>query len=356
MKRLQSQVILSPLGFLLIFFLSPLAEGVTLPLTMDSALALIGGSKEFLKMKTPLPLHSEGFQKGMNQGYWSGGTIMQGGSPIFSQLDVKITEKGKEIFSEINFTEDGRTFVTLVLPHQTSLKIQTLNDENTDSNTVIAKFTWEYHQIPSQAKRFVVKGGNGIAAFTPSLEGWIITDLELNLSEIPIPLTFEERSLEKKDIQKQQEIQRLEEEKKKAIRQKYRSFIRESKTPTEEIDQLEFKFSIVHPSTSLKREYHFIAKITDVHLRVQGTEKTGTTEAEYVYAFWFYDIEDISMGYNQEDNLHWVEIKNIFGKKALWGSENKHDILRAYNILETAKRNWDDKFRDAIQKNPFAIP
>ena len=83
MKRFQSQLILSPLGLLLIFLLSPFVEGNTRPLSSDSALAMIEGSKDYLKIKSPLPLHSEGFQKGFNQGYWSGGTIIQDGSPVF---------------------------------------------------------------------------------------------------------------------------------------------------------------------------------------------------------------------------------------------------------------------------------
>ena len=56
------------------------------------------------------------------------------------------------------------------------------------------------------------------------------------------------------------------------------------------------------------------------------------------------------------ENLHWVEIINKFGRKALWGSENKDDIQRAYDTLKSAKISWDNKFGGIIQKNPFANP
>ncbi len=356
MKPFRYALTLSALGFLLIFLLNTFVEGNTIPLSSNSALTMIKASKGYLKIIGPLPLHLEGFQKGMNQGYWSGETIIRDGSPVFSPLDVKITAKGEEIFNDIKVTPEGLTSVTLVRPPQPKLEIKTLYKENTESNTFKAEFTWKYHHIPHQAKRFVVRGGNGVAIFSSSLKGWMITDLKLDFSEIPAPLNSEERLLEKKDIQRQQELQRIEEEKKKAKQKKYWSLLRESKTPTQEIDQWEFKFSIDHPSTSLKRDYHFIAKITDVHLKVQGTEKTGTTEVDYFYTFWFNDIEDISMGYNPKDNLYWVEIINKFGRKALWGSENQDDIQRAYNTLTSAKISWDDKFGGNIQKNPFTFP
>lgn len=356
MKPLRYSLSFSGLVFLLILFLTTFVEGNTNPLSSDSALALIKTSRGYLKIIGPLPLHLEGFQKGINQGYWSEGIIIINGSPNFSPLEVKITAKGKEIFSEIEVTAEGLSFVTLVQPPQPKLEITNLYEKNPETNTIQVDFAWEYHQIPHQAKRFVIKGGNGVVVFSSSLKGWGVKDIHIKFSDTPASLNSEERRLETKDIQQQQEFRRIEEEKKKEIQNQYWSLVRKSKTPTQEIDQLEFKFSIKHPSTSLQRDYQFIAKITDVYLKVQGTEKTGTTEVEYFYTFWFNDIENISMGYTQKDNLYWVEILNKFGRKAVWGSEKQDDIQKAYDTLISAKSSWDYKFGSDIQKNPFTIP
>ncbi len=218
---------------------------------------------------------------------------------------------------------------------------------------MMVAFKWDYDHVSSAIRRFVVGGGSGTAFFSPSSDGWKTDKLELNFSKKPAPLSREERKLEEKDTEEQQAFQKRLEEEKREKKRKYWALLKDSKTPSQDLSEYHFQFTIVDSATSMKRAYDFTSKISDVDIKVDGVEQTGNTELPYQYTIWFNDIQSISLVFDPERNLHMIQIKSKYGKRLVWGAKEKDYIQEAYQTLQSAHANWKGKYSElADTKTP----
>jgi hypothetical protein len=67
---------------------------------------------------------------------------------------------------------------------------------------------------------------------------------------------------------------------------------------------------------------------------------------------WYNDIQEISQGFDSEPLLHWIKIKSKYGKRVLWGSEEKDFIAEVYQTLKTAHARWMEKYKEIAGQIP----
>jgi hypothetical protein len=327
------------------------APGETADLTQSTAALLIETSSKFSEVKSKLLLHKDGYQKGHEQGMWVG-RIVKDIEPFGQPSEpIHLTKRGSDFFDSIEVQPGGLAYVILKKPLNPLLKVIRITDVPLGQGLKEAQFTWEYVDLPSLVKRYVLRGGRGVGYFRSYDDGWRLDDLNINYLSEPAPQTAEERATEEREDREREALKRKREEEERVEKERLANLLRESKTPTRQVAQFEFHFTTVDSATLIKRSYNFVAKVSDVDIRVEGTERTGDTESKYGYTLWFEDISDMDVGYDPKRQLHWLRIKSIYGRIANWASENEAYITQAYQTVLSARERWRDKYREVVQKN-----
>lgn len=129
-------------------------------LTRNLAAKLIEGSEQFAGYTKNIAFHRTGFQKGIEQRVWD--------------RNRRLTARGTEVFESVS---PGGIFgggVALVLKHPATTRVNVTGIADVMMGTGIkeAHFEWRYLDLPSLAKRFVVKGGSGKAYIRRYDDGW----------------------------------------------------------------------------------------------------------------------------------------------------------------------------------------
>ena len=335
-----------------LFFETQGALGESKPLNREMALSLIRETREFSKITSQILLHRDGFQKGYEQGFWLGGIIEPNESVLSTPPEVKLTSKGSQFFDKIDMNPNGPNYVTLKKPLFPPTEIKNLIEVNGGKPELKVEFTWGYDTIPSTVKRFIVEGGSGFAILSQSPRGWRIKTIHLEYSNKPAVVPPEEIKSEERDKTEQDQLKKKREEEKQAKRKKFWFLLRESKTPSEQIADYQFHFTTLDRATSIQRIYDFTSTVSDVNIKVDGSEITGSTQLNYRYIFWYNDIQEISKGFDSDTNLHWIKIKSKYGKRVLWGSEEKDFIEEVYQTLKTAQARWVEKYKEIAGQIP----
>jgi hypothetical protein len=178
------------------------------------ALSFIRQTHEYSKITSQIQLHQDGFQKGYDQGFWSGGIIEPDESVVSIPPEVKLTPKGLLFFKNININPNGPSFVTLQKSQLPLTEIKNLTHLNREQPAVNVEFSWQYDTSPSTVKRFIVEGGLGTAILHHTPEGWRMETIRLDFSKRPAPISPEEKQLEEKDKNEQDTLRKKREEEK----------------------------------------------------------------------------------------------------------------------------------------------
>lgn len=350
-------------------------------LSREKAAAVINERMSKSEVKIKIALNSNGFQKGLQQGMW-----VWGGGPNLSETFAQLTERGKEIFQDIDYRayfQQGPGSITLKKPANVRIKVTGI------AKGSVAEFTWEYVALPSIVKRYVVRGGGGQADFALYDDGWRLKGFYHNYSDEPAPLTAKDRAEEAKDTQKWIEQQNALYEKKIVERQRILNLLKESKTPTQDIKQL--KFQETYDGTYDSGVIYTTIKVSDVgyswEKEIHNTDKrwnppTQTTSHESG-AYGFGDIGFRTSG--GEDPIYlkpiiksvWKKLKepikkgivifdsdwvdeptgnhelNVFARFGnapdRFISDNPDDTREAYNILNTAYTQWRERYTEIVK-------
>jgi hypothetical protein len=157
-------------------------------LSRDMATSLIDNHPEFLKIGVTPHANSHAIIDGFDQGFWDqNGNLMNKGYEIFSEglrygiLHLKIPIK-------LNVAE-----VTGI-----SDAVSPLGGEQNNLKEV--QFRWEYSDIEGATKRFVSRGGTGVALLRLFDDGWRVEKVETqNIIDDGFVLTSKEQQAADKD-------------------------------------------------------------------------------------------------------------------------------------------------------------
>jgi hypothetical protein len=215
------------------------APGETADLTQSTAALLIETSSKFSEVKSKLLLHKDGYQKGHEQGMWVG-RIVKDIEPFGQPSEpIHLTKRGSDFFDSIEVQPRGLAYVILKKPLKPLLKVIRITDAPLGQGLKEAQFIWEYVDLPSLVKRYVVRGGSGVGYFRPTDDGWRLDDLNINYLSEPAPQTAEERATEEREDREREALKRKREEEERVEKERLANLLRESKTPTRQVAQFD---------------------------------------------------------------------------------------------------------------------
>ncbi len=170
-------------------------------LTRDLATQLIKESETFQKKQGNIKFHKTGFDK-MKKHEMLEMIIV--GKGYFKQRELQVKNEYQNIFSLgyiKSYTSHKKYIIMLNNPVPIKLtEVTGITDAATGKGVKEAQFVWEYSELPSLVRRFVIKGGKGTAYMRLYDDGWRTDEINLETTDEPIQLTKEEIEQEKKEL------------------------------------------------------------------------------------------------------------------------------------------------------------
>lgn len=254
-------------------------------LTRQLAGDLISKSEAFTKEYKSIRFHDEGFEKGIKQGVWRESKT--------KRYRAELTERAQATIKYI-------TVANLLLKQPVKirlLQVTGITDALIVQGMKEANFTWEYKNLPSLVKRFVVQGGSGIVYMRLYDDGWRLEKIEIEESSDPAKLTQREKAQEQKDerieterkrIQEEREARRRQEEaERKRIKAERRAkLVKKASTPTRVIANAKVKMCAMGNLVWLNDPANYSdLTLTDVNISSNLYCKKKN------YSVWFGDIK-----------------------------------------------------------------
>lgn len=173
-------------------------------LTRSKAASLIENSAKFSEVKSKINLHPNGLEKGFLHDMWG---VVQGEPGTNYSIDYYALSPNQDVFQLIQATvlPGSIATVTMKKPVETQINVTGITDAPIMQGVKEAQFTWEYTNLPSIVKRYVVRGGSGVAYLRLYDDGWRIEDLKVSYSKEPASLTAKERAEEEAEDRKREE-------------------------------------------------------------------------------------------------------------------------------------------------------
>jgi hypothetical protein len=325
-------------------------------LTRKKAAELIKKSEKISKEKDYIYLNAKAPEKGIRLELWK------------MQLNnFKLTEKGEKYFSAVRdtFFFSGAYRAKLVNPTKIGVEVTGITDAPTDLKGKIAKFTWQYLDLPSAVKRFAVKGGAGAALFKEYDDGWRIENIEYKYVAEPAELTSKELDEEKKEIAEINEAKKKEAD-------RINTLLEKSKTRNSIL--AEFELFDDHDKNYLHK---FEIIISDVDVTITVSTKNLTiyrskkpVNREWVKRkrkkIWFGSIAKIEnithQGKRRGEKFTQYETRiDMTRNYALkhhwshynWLSTDKKKLDKCKSVLSSAVAEWRQKYKEIVKRKLF---
>ena len=322
-------------------------------LTRKKAAELIKKSEKISKEKDYIYLNAKAPEKGVKLEIWK------------RQLNkFKLTEKGKKYFSAVRdtFFFSGDYIAKLVNPTKIDVEVTGITDAPTDLKGKIAKFTWQYLDLPSAVKRFAIKGGAGAALFKEYDDGWRIENIEYKYVAEPAELTSKELDEEKKEIAEIYEAKKKEADRINTLLEK--SKIRNS---------IVAKFELFddHDENYLHK---FEIIISDVDVTITGSTKNLTIyrskkpvnrervkrKGKKIWFGYIAKIENITSQGKRRGKTFTVYVTKIgmtrnYALKYHWSyynwfSTDKKKLDKCKSVLSSAVAEWKQKYEEIVKR------
>jgi hypothetical protein len=343
--------------FILLSFCFLIASCGSEKLTREKAAELIKKSEQILKEKDYIKLNREAPKKGIKLEIWKRHVNK-----------FKLTDKGKKYFSTVGdtFVFSGTYRAKLITPTEINVEVTGITDAPTDVKGKLAKFAWNYLNLPSAVKRFAAKGGTGAALFKEYDDGWRIEDIAYEYSREPAELTSKELEEEKKEIAEITEAKKKEADRLKKL-------VEKSKTRNAILGK--FVLNDEHD-----KNYHqkYEITISDVDVTCVRSTKNLTkyrskkpVNREWVKSkvqkIWFgpiAKIENITHQGKQRgksftqyetriDMIYKYRAKTKYHKRYNWLSTDKKEIDKCKNVLTSAVNEWKKKYDEIVKRKLF---
>jgi hypothetical protein len=247
-------------------------------LSRSAAQTLIRASDAFQRFTQTIPLHARATEDGLEQGIW--------------RLDsdrVVLAEKATATISSA-----ARDSIVLKSAASIKVVVTGISDVPGTTNQKEALFTWEYDQLPSIARRFAVKGGNGRAIFRLFDDGWRLETAAAQADAGGFVLSAQENDEIAADMEAEATRRRLAQEAVIAAAAALKRRIHESKIPTRAIEEYSFRRS---PYTYTNPPEYYV-KITDANVVFKDFDGLEWT-------VWFGNIEEVKL-FSQSRSL-WAD-------------------------------------------------
>jgi hypothetical protein len=306
-------------------------------LTRSQAQNLIEKSDKGSEMKFNLALQPGGAEKGRLQGMWS----FTGAFGQYSNL----TPKGQELFQNVQATIGGGN-IKLTKPAKISLKVTGITSSG--QNEKFAEFVWDYVDLSSIVKRFVVKGGSGSAAFRLYDDGWRVVNVQYQYNYDPVVLTAKERAEYEAEERIRLEVERKRTEETLKEQSRINSLIYESKTPTKQI--AEFHFNWIERAVGFKHDADLT--VSDVNITIN----TRTNGFGQLKTIWFGDIENLVKEMHDHDHIYGIRYDSLTTGKSynfnmFVESEDETMVTKTYETILSALNAWREKHIEVAQKH-----
>ena len=255
------------------------------------------------------------------------------------------------------FIFSGSYRAKLVTPSEISVEVTGITDAPTDLKGKLAKFTWNYLDLPSDVKRFAVKGGAGAALFKEYDDGWRIEDIEYEYAREPAELTSKELDEEKKEIAEINEAKKKEAD-------RLNKLVEKSKTRNTILG----KFVLI---SDYDKNFLFTTKITISDVDVTFISTTKTKDREWVNGkeqkVWFGPIAKIENITHQgkkrgkkftqyETSINIINkyrVQKKYGSRYNWLSTDKKEIDKCKDVLSSAVAEWKQKYDEIVKRELF---
>lgn len=295
-------------------------------LSRSEAEKLINNNSLFQEIGKSPKLNNNAFDNGINQGYWDNNRYL--------------TSKGYNFFINISYNK-----LTLIAQLECKVKsIDGIADVNSyssgskESSYKEVQFTWEFFNVNSVVKRFILKGGKGVAFFRKFDDGWRIDNISVDYSD----LFFNINESDEKEIQNDIELEnqrRLAEQKRldeeKAKQKEEENKLTELISKSQIINKTIGSYNTVNDFTG--KELNKKVTLTDVHLfrDISGNQYLN---------IWFGSINSKPSAHRfRQSAMGWdgFAIK-IDSKQILF--KNEHEATKFYSDLISAIEKWNDKY------------
>jgi len=297
-------------------------------LSRSKAEELINNSPKFQKTGEKPKIHSGAYYAGIEQGYWTD--------------NRNLTSKGYKYFNKLSYDK-------LYLKKPIKCVVTSIDGiaesnnffGNENSNYKEVQFSWEFSNVNSVVKRFIVKGGKGVAFLRKFDDGWRVDEVSVKYSDEKFALNKSEKKNVQRDIElekqrKLEEQRRIEEERarRKAEEERRQRLIAESKIIHKTIGT----YDGVHGFTGRKLDKKII--LTDVHIfrDLPGTEN--------YLNIWYGNIRNKPTAHRfRQTAMAWdgfaVQVDNT---TIVFKDEN--EATRFYQDLIKAIEDWNERFPD----------
>jgi hypothetical protein len=330
--------------FLCFFVASCSAE----KLTREKAAELIKRSEDISKEKDYIYLNAEAPKKGIKLEIWKR-----------KVNKFYLTDKGKQYFSAVGdtFFFSGSYRAKILTPAEINVEVTGITDAPTDAKGKLAKFTWQYLDLPSAVKRFAVQGGLGAALFKEYDDGWRIEDIKYELSSEPAKLTDKELEEERKEIAEINEAKKKEAD-------RLNKLVEQSKKQKAILGE----FVLIDDHD---KNYLYTTKITISDVDVTFISKTKTKDREWINGrenkVWFGPIAKIEnythngrkrgKSFTQYetriDMIYKYGAKTKYHKRYNWLSTDKKKIDECKDVLTSAVEEWKKKYDEIVKRQLF---
>lgn len=312
-------------NFLYIFLASFLLNSCSNNLSRSEAERLISNNSKFQEIGIHPKLKNNAKNDGINQGFWN--------------KYRKLSPKGLQHFKSVSYTN---------LSLRTPLKSKVISIDgiaesknyfgNGNDNFKEVQFSWEFFNANNVVKRFVLKGGKGVAYFRKFDDGWRIDNVSINYNNQPFALSQSDKQAIKEDIELENERRLAEQrkiEKQRAIRkakeEKRKKLIKESKN----INQTIGSYNGVNDfnGRNLKKKI----TLTDVNIY------RDLSGSQYLN-IWFGSVNSKPTAHRfRQTAMGWDGfVIKVADKQVVFKDEK--EALRFYNDLILALEKWNKKY------------
>jgi hypothetical protein len=320
-------------------------------LTREQALTIINQHNVFTSKYNAVRLHQDGYSKGVQQGFWRASQSNQG--------MIEITQRARSIFTQVTSNS-----VSLIQPVGIrAVEVTGVTDSLRGAGMKEAQFIWEYQDLPSIAKRFVLRGGSGVAEFRLYDDGWRIENLSLKDGTEPASLSASERADEEKDrnaeVQRQEaerQQKEMQEAQKKAEAGKLARLVEESKQPTHDIGK--YRYVACAAGGAQSKSVYGQVTLTDAGMNFSGTNNClipGWGRSTTIAFYYLYKQNQMPISGEKSGNLFYLKTRS--GSTAnltpLYGVLAVFDETEGNKFLETLNQafaNWKLKHAQVISK------
>lgn len=226
-------------------------------LTRDLATKLIKESETFQKKRDNIEFHKTGFEKMKNHEMLE---MIIVGEGFFKKREIQAKNEYQNIFSLgyiKSYTSHKKYIIMLKNPVPIKLtEVTGITDAATGKGVKEAQFVWEYSELPSLLRRFVIKGGKGTAYMRLYDDGWRTDEIKLETTDEPIQLTKEQIEQEKKELKEIADRIAAEKERERAEKERKRLELIEHPRVTARVSNADDKAILyVNDREAIKTEF-----------------------------------------------------------------------------------------------------